>query len=104
MRSMHMKAQETTSRQLLGMQAPQSCGQIEQVSKLSHLPFGHTEQTPQSCWQEAHVSVPLQMPSPQPMHLPQSSGQVKQFSVAMLQTLLPHDSHAPQSGAQERQS
>src|SRR5690349_16465543 len=48
LRSMHPKAQVTTSRQPLGWQAPQSCGQMAQVSKSSHLPLGHTEQTPQS--------------------------------------------------------
>jgi len=55
-RSMHPNEHITTSRQPFGMHWPQSCGQIAQVSKASHFPFGHTEQTPQSCWQEAHCS------------------------------------------------
>jgi len=85
---------------------PQSSGQLVQLSYslASQTPLGHTEQTPQSFWHEAQVSVPWHSPSPQPGQMPQSSGQVKQFSVAASQLLLPQVSQASQSGAQLKQS
>ena len=72
----------TTSWQSTGSHAPQSWGQMPQVSKLSQTPFEHTEHTPQSRWHDAHVSVPEQMPSPHVAQAPQSSGHEKQLSIA----------------------
>jgi hypothetical protein len=64
----------------VGGQAPQSCGQVLQVSPPLQLPFGHVGHAPQSCGQVLHVSPPLQLPFGHVGHAPQSCGQVLHVS------------------------
>jgi hypothetical protein len=63
-------------------QVPQSEGQFVHVSGETHLPSPQTLQAPQSTGQVEQVSLgPTHVPSPQTIgHVPQSAGQVEQVS------------------------
>ena len=72
-----------------GGHAPQSLGQLVQLSVPLHTSSPQPAQAPQSAGQFVQLSPPTQTPSPQPVHVPQSPGQVLQVS-------LPLHSRSPQ--------
>src|SRR4026207_307206 len=101
---MHPMVQSMTSWQLLSWHSPQSVGQLEHVSYCSQSALPQTEQTPQSPAQDAQGSSAPQLPVGQAGPGPRPAGQVKPVSVVGSQRSSPHEGHASQSGAQERQS
>ena len=60
--------------------APQSCGQLVQLSDGSHLPFGHVAHVPQSCGQLEQLSPESHLPFGHVAHVPQSAGQLEHVS------------------------